>query len=98
MLVDPWLEGDLTFAEQDWLYRGKKRVINASKGERVDIDQIAAETDVVVLTQVRRAAQLGLPSEVCGSGGLSECDGGLSECDHGLPQCDHGLPQCDHGP
>lgn len=52
VLVDPWLEGDLTFAEQDWLYRGKKRVINASKGGRVDIDQIAEETDVVVLTQV----------------------------------------------
>ena len=77
------MEGDLTFAEQDWLYRGKKRVINASKGERVDIDQIAAETDVVVLTQVRRAARVGFPPEVCGPGGLSECDGGLPQCDHG---------------
>ena len=77
VLVDPWLEGDLTFAEQDWLYRGKKRVINASKGERVDIDQIAAETDVVVLTQVRRAARVGLPPhEECGSGGLPQCDHG----------------------
>ena len=53
VLVDPWLEGDLTFAEQDWLYRGKKRVVNTPKGGRVDLDQLAAETDVVVLTQVR---------------------------------------------
>ena len=53
VLVDPWLEGDLTFAEQDWLYRGKKRVVNTPKGGRVDLDQLAAETDVVVLTQAR---------------------------------------------
>lgn len=53
MLIDPWLEGDLTFADQTWLYRGKKRVINTAKGVKVDIAQIAAETDVVVLTQVR---------------------------------------------
>jgi len=52
VLIDPWLEGDLTFLDQAWIYRGKKRVLNTTKGGKVDIDQIAAETDVVVLTQV----------------------------------------------
>eukprot|EP00197_Chlamydomonas_leiostraca_P013760 CAMPEP_0202865702 /NCGR_PEP_ID=MMETSP1391-20130828/6305_1 /ASSEMBLY_ACC=CAM_ASM_000867 /TAXON_ID=1034604 /ORGANISM="Chlamydomonas leiostraca, Strain SAG 11-49" /LENGTH=283 /DNA_ID=CAMNT_0049545569 /DNA_START=222 /DNA_END=1072 /DNA_ORIENTATION=+ len=49
VLVDPWLVGDLTFAEQDWLYRGKKRVIGRTL--RVDVSQVASETDVLVLTQ-----------------------------------------------
>eukprot|EP00798_Chlamydomonas_sp_ICE-L_P030459 gene30459-35469_t len=45
VMVDPWLVGDLTFADQDWLYRGKKRSV------KVDLPQIAAETDVIVLSQ-----------------------------------------------
>ncbi len=52
VLVDPWLVDDLVFFDQTWLYRGKKRVINV-KG-KVDIAEIAAETDVVVLSQVKR--------------------------------------------
>jgi hypothetical protein len=50
VLVDPWLVGELVFFDQDWLYKGKKRVLNAPG--KVDIDAIAAETDVVVITQV----------------------------------------------
>ncbi len=61
VLVDPWLEGDLTFAEQGWLYRGKKRVINTPKGGRVNIEELAEETDVVVLTQVCCAPGATLP-------------------------------------
>uniref|UniRef100_A0A7R9VFK0 Metallo-beta-lactamase domain-containing protein n=1 Tax=Chlamydomonas euryale TaxID=1486919 RepID=A0A7R9VFK0_9CHLO len=51
VLIDPWLEGDLTFFNQDWVYRGKKRVINARGGGSVDTQQLLMETDVVVLTQ-----------------------------------------------
>lgn len=51
VLVDPWLEGDLTFFNQDWLYKGKKRVLNTAKGGKIDIKEIIDETDVVVLTQ-----------------------------------------------
>ncbi|GAX77995.1 hypothetical protein CEUSTIGMA_g5437.t1 [Chlamydomonas eustigma] len=49
VLVDPWLVGELVFFEQDWLYKGKKRVLNGPG--KVNIDAIAAETDVVVITQ-----------------------------------------------
>lgn len=49
VLVDPWLVGDLTFLQQDWLYRGKKRAIGRTIN--VDVAAVAAETDVVVLTQ-----------------------------------------------
>lgn len=40
-------------AAQDWLYAGKKRVIGHSM--QVDMDAIASETDVLVLTQVHAA-------------------------------------------
>ncbi|KAG1669006.1 hypothetical protein FOA52_000599 [Chlamydomonas sp. UWO 241] len=46
VVVDPWLEGDLTFFEQEWAYRGKKR-----STQKVDIAALMSETDVVVLTQ-----------------------------------------------
>lgn len=46
VLVDPWLTGDLTFANQTWLFRGQKKVT----GE-LNIDDIAQETDLIVLTQ-----------------------------------------------
>jgi hypothetical protein len=49
ILVDPWLVGDLTFADQDWLYKGKKRTL---RSVNVDIDQICADTDVILITQV----------------------------------------------
>lgn len=49
VLVDPWFVGDLSFAEQDWVYKGKKRVIG--KTMKVDMDKVASETDVLVITQ-----------------------------------------------
>lgn len=48
VLCDPWLTGDLTFAGQLWLYRGKKTAVRdlnfASLGQGVDL---------LVLSQVR---------------------------------------------
>jgi hypothetical protein len=49
VLVDPWLVGDLTFAEQDWLYKGKKRALRTAD---VDLKAICSDTDVILLTQV----------------------------------------------
>ena len=53
VLVDPWLVGDLTFADQDWLYTGKKRALRAVD---VDVQQICDDTDLILLTQVGRGA------------------------------------------
>lgn len=53
VLVDPWLEGDLVFANQTWLYRGSKGALNDVK---LDLDQIAAQADVILLSQVRAAS------------------------------------------
>lgn len=52
VLVDPWLEGDLIFANQTWLYRGSKGALNDVK---LDLDQIASQSDVILLSQVRAA-------------------------------------------
>jgi len=49
VLVDPWFVGELTFLNQDWMYRGSKRVINRTS--KVDINSIMAETDCIILTQ-----------------------------------------------
>ncbi len=51
MLIDPWFVGELTFGGQDWVYRGRKRVIG--QDARVNMEQVIAETDVMVITQVR---------------------------------------------
>ena len=52
VLVDPWLEGDLTFAEQAWLYTGKKgRLADVS----LNLKDIEAQTDVILLSQVSSA-------------------------------------------
>ncbi|DBA80412.1 TPA: hypothetical protein ACH3X2_007349 [Trebouxia sp. C0005] len=48
VLVDPWLEGDLVFANQTWLYRGQK---GALKDVKLDIDVIGAHADVILLSQ-----------------------------------------------
>lgn len=48
VLVDPWLCGDLTFAEQDWLYKGKKRALRSVD---LDLQQICQDTDFILLTQ-----------------------------------------------
>ena len=49
VLVDPWLEGDLVFAKQTWLYRGQK---GALKDVKLDIDAIGSKADVILLSQV----------------------------------------------
>ena len=49
VLVDPWLEGDLIFANQTWLYRGQK---GALKNVDLDLDQISSQADVILLSQV----------------------------------------------
>lgn len=46
-LVDPWLEGDLVFGGLDFIFKGTKRV---TRPETLDIDQIARETDFILLT------------------------------------------------
>lgn len=48
VLVDPWLEGDLVFANQTWLYRGSK---GALKDVELDLDQIGSQADVILLSQ-----------------------------------------------
>jgi len=53
VLVDPWLEGDLVFANQTWLYRGQK---GALKDVKLDIDVIGAHADVILLSQVSNFA------------------------------------------
>lgn len=52
VLVDPWLEGDLVFANQTWLYRGKK---GALKDVDLDLDQIGSQADVILLSQVTQS-------------------------------------------
>lgn len=54
VLVDPWLVGRLEFAGQTWLYSGSKRV---ARPETIDVDRLAAETDFILLTQVRTGEQ-----------------------------------------
>lgn len=53
MLVDPWLVGDLQFFEQGWLYTGKKRNFGGASGIKVDLQSIAEDTDVILITQAR---------------------------------------------
>lgn len=53
MLVDPWLVGDLQFFDQGWLYTGKKRNFGGSSGIKVDVQSIADDTDVILITQVQ---------------------------------------------
>ncbi|KAI8462622.1 MAG: beta-lactamase superfamily domain-containing protein [Monoraphidium minutum] len=48
VLVDPWLVSDLTFFDQTWAYRGRKRVLGPG---RLNVDDVAAETDVILLSQ-----------------------------------------------
>lgn len=62
MLIDPWFVGELTFGGADWMYAGRKRVIG--RDTRVDMQQVLAEADVVVITQVRGGE--GWRGETCG--------------------------------
>ncbi|EFN51973.1 hypothetical protein CHLNCDRAFT_139469 [Chlorella variabilis] len=48
VLVDPWLVGKLTFGGLEFVYAGSKRV---ARPEAVDLEALAAATDVLVLTQ-----------------------------------------------
>ncbi|GLC34554.1 hypothetical protein PLESTB_001248800 [Pleodorina starrii] len=49
VLIDPWFVGELNFSGAEWLYAGRKRVIG--RDTRVDMQQVLAETDVLVVTQ-----------------------------------------------
>eukprot|EP00775_Hariotina_reticulata_P013066 gene13066-13193_t len=51
VLVDPWLVGDLQFFEQGWLYTGKKRGFGSGSGVNIDVQQVAADTDVILISQ-----------------------------------------------
>jgi len=45
ILVDPWLVGKLTFADQDWLFKGSKI------SEMPSLKQVELETDLLLITQ-----------------------------------------------
>ncbi|KAH7622810.1 hypothetical protein Ndes2526B_g02088 [Nannochloris sp. 'desiccata'] len=47
VLVDPWLVGNLAFGGLESIYCGTKRI---ARPETIDIDQLAAETDFILLT------------------------------------------------
>lgn len=47
ILVDPWLVGELTFGGLSFIYAGSKRV---ARPETIDVDRLAAETDLILLT------------------------------------------------
>jgi L-ascorbate metabolism protein UlaG (beta-lactamase superfamily) len=47
VLVDPWLVGNLAFGGLESIYCGTKRI---ARPETIDIDQLAAETDLILLT------------------------------------------------
>lgn len=66
VLVDPWLEGDLVFANQTWLYRGSKGALNDVK---LDLDAIGSQADVILLSQVRGADKI--QSHAQAFGGIS---------------------------
>ena len=58
ILVDPWLVGELVFYGQEWAFRGKKGSLPP-----VDVDALAAKTDLIILTQVRSPQLLQNPSQ-----------------------------------
>ena len=60
VLFDPWLVGDLQFFEQGWLYTGKKRGMGGSSGVQVDLQSIADDTDVILITQVTDSLGFGV--------------------------------------
>lgn len=45
-MVDPWLVGELTFFGQDWAFVGRKGELPV-----VDVEAVAAKTDLIILTQ-----------------------------------------------
>ena len=62
VLVDPWLQGDLVFANQTWLYRGQK---GALKDVKLDLDVIGAHADVILLSQVSNLAMRSSVTDCC---------------------------------
>ena len=54
LLVDPWLEGDLVFANQTWLYCGS---FGGLFVVLVVVVGIGSQADVILLSQVRGAAK-----------------------------------------
>jgi hypothetical protein len=88
VLVDPWLVGDLQFFGQGRLYTGRKRGFGGSSGVDVDVASIAADTDVILITQVcpragdglwcsRGGAALWWPRAARGGGGGGGVGGGF---------------------
>jgi hypothetical protein len=53
VLVDPWLVSDLRFFNQGWAYIGRKRVLVPG---RLNVEDVASETDVLLLSQARGGA------------------------------------------
>ncbi|KAG2501068.1 hypothetical protein HYH03_000887 [Edaphochlamys debaryana] len=49
VLIDPWFVGELNFSGAEWIYAGRKKAIG--RETRVDMQQVLAETDVMVITQ-----------------------------------------------
>lgn len=47
MLVDPWLVGDLTFADQDWLYKGVKQTNLPGS-----VSDLTSDVDFLLISQV----------------------------------------------
>jgi len=62
--VDPWLVGDLQFFEQGWLYTGKKRGFGSRSGVNIDVQEVAADTDVILISQVMSNAVCQTPTRL----------------------------------
>lgn len=77
LLVDPWLVGNLVFAEADWLYKGSKRDF---PGGLAAAAAAAEQADAILLTMVRGRA----PAHSVGSAGRSWPQ---ENADHGMPHC-----------
>jgi L-ascorbate metabolism protein UlaG (beta-lactamase superfamily) len=48
ILVDPWLEGKLTFVGQTWFFEGEKPGL---KGSKLDIASVLEGVDLILLSQ-----------------------------------------------
>jgi len=62
VLVDPWLVQDLTFFDQAWAYVGRKKVLGPG---RVNVDEVASETDLILLSQVGAAPEAAFFPSFC---------------------------------
>lgn len=58
VLIDPWLVEKLSFGGLEFIYAGSKRT------QMPDIDDLAAQTDLLVLTMVCGRAMWNAPTQV----------------------------------